>query len=356
MLEKDFFPKFWNLSRRLIQHNETSDSFFSSTLLHAISETLGYKSLTISKYVGSKFCGIITYVSADLPVFERYNEEYYTFFRPNDPFAKVLTKYSNLVKTAPPVILSSEALDFSEKEIYNKHLQKWGLGWSAGIPFGTYRLVINKSLEEGDFTPSEVTLLKYVGELLYSKSLDFDRCMESRTYFNSLRVGKLMFADTGDILDCNDYALSFLMKAFSIQQVSEIPALIKKLFNETNVDNIDPFAPCQRLIHGHMFMISNYISRDGFGQINKTWNVLITLPNINAKNNALSSFKEIYKLSNRENDVVALLAEGNSLNEISENMHISLGTVRSHLKNIFTKTGVNNQKLLIKKYYQGSLQ
>ncbi|MFB2979795.1 response regulator [Microseira sp. BLCC-F43] len=49
------------------------------------------------------------------------------------------------------------------------------------------------------------------------------------------------------------------------------------------------------------------------------------------------------ELSDRENEVIRLIAAGKSNSEISTTLHISESTVKFHLKNIFSKLGVNDR-------------
>jgi NarL family two-component system response regulator LiaR len=49
------------------------------------------------------------------------------------------------------------------------------------------------------------------------------------------------------------------------------------------------------------------------------------------------------QLTERETDVLRLLAQGQSNQEIARNLHISMPTVRSHVSNILTKLGVSNR-------------
>ncbi|RME33473.1 MAG: DNA-binding response regulator, partial [Thermoflexia bacterium] len=48
-------------------------------------------------------------------------------------------------------------------------------------------------------------------------------------------------------------------------------------------------------------------------------------------------------LSAREREVLALLAEGLSNEEIAEELHIAVNTVRNHVRNILEKLGVRNR-------------
>lgn len=53
-------------------------------------------------------------------------------------------------------------------------------------------------------------------------------------------------------------------------------------------------------------------------------------------------------LTDRENQILNLLAEGKSIKEISENLFISIKTVCTHKQNIFDKMGFENLAQLIK--------
>lgn len=48
-------------------------------------------------------------------------------------------------------------------------------------------------------------------------------------------------------------------------------------------------------------------------------------------------------LSPRENDVLTFLVHGYSNKEIASNLELSENTIKSHLKNIYTKLGVSNR-------------
>lgn len=50
-----------------------------------------------------------------------------------------------------------------------------------------------------------------------------------------------------------------------------------------------------------------------------------------------------HDLTPREYEVLALIVEGLSNPEISERLHISIGTTRTHVSNIFSKLGVSNR-------------
>ncbi len=54
------------------------------------------------------------------------------------------------------------------------------------------------------------------------------------------------------------------------------------------------------------------------------------------------------KLTKRENEVLVLIAEGLTNAQISEKLFISIDTVDSHRKNLYSKLNVNNTAMLIK--------
>jgi DNA-binding CsgD family transcriptional regulator len=61
----------------------------------------------------------------------------------------------------------------------------------------------------------------------------------------------------------------------------------------------------------------------------------------------IDALGQIYGLTPAEAEVVQLLVKGLSLDEVAADREISLNTVRSHLKHIFSKTGTSRQSELL---------
>lgn len=57
--------------------------------------------------------------------------------------------------------------------------------------------------------------------------------------------------------------------------------------------------------------------------------------------------KQKYDLSEREIEVTELLAKGMTNQDISEKLHISINTVKSHIKKIYSKLGISNRLQLM---------
>ena len=54
-----------------------------------------------------------------------------------------------------------------------------------------------------------------------------------------------------------------------------------------------------------------------------------------------------YGLTNRETEVMELVAEGNSMRKVGETLFISLGTVQSHSKKIYKKLDIHSKQELL---------
>lgn len=62
-----------------------------------------------------------------------------------------------------------------------------------------------------------------------------------------------------------------------------------------------------------------------------------------------SDFRDRYAITERENEVINLLLKGFSYNKIADTLCISISTVRTHVMNIYKKTGVNSRYELYNK-------
>lgn len=58
-----------------------------------------------------------------------------------------------------------------------------------------------------------------------------------------------------------------------------------------------------------------------------------------------------FELSERENEILKLIADGKSNSEISDTLCVSLSTVKKHVYNIFNKAGVNSRTQLLNSIY-----
>ena len=57
----------------------------------------------------------------------------------------------------------------------------------------------------------------------------------------------------------------------------------------------------------------------------------------------LKQLKTLYKLTDREGDILQHLINGSTTKELSDNFNITISTIKTHLTNIYNKLGVDNK-------------
>lgn len=87
-----------------------------------------------------------------------------------------------------------------------------------------------------------------------------------------------------------------------------------------------------------LYWVSRYISQK---------NIFENETEVLSPEEKLDKLCEKYSITKREREVVQLLVNGYSYNDISEALNISLSTVKTHIRNIYGKTEVNNKIELI---------
>jgi len=79
--------------------------------------------------------------------------------------------------------------------------------------------------------------------------------------------------------------------------------------------------------------------------VNRTFlsaDILETVVNDYVSQLTKSEYEAYKRLSDRERQVLQLIAEGNSTKEIAYKLHVSVKTIESHRQNIMTKLGIHN--------------
>jgi len=126
----------------------------------------------------------------------------------------------------------------------------------------------------------------------------------------------------------------------------------------------------------HLFHHQGYhLAKDGEGRVTAALNIHTDIAHITDVNNKIVLVSEIKgssgyhqidlssresqslppKLSKREMQLLNLLAQGLSSRQIADKLFISALTVRTHRRNLLTKTGTNSTASLIKKCIEAGL-
>lgn len=100
---------------------------------------------------------------------------------------------------------------------------------------------------------------------------------------------------------------------------------------------------CFQLTHVSYAVFSVFVFVDLCAYFFKKYNTTLDISN---KERAI---QEKYSLSDRELEVIELLAEGFTNQKIGEQLHISVNTVKSHIKRIYQKLRISNRLQLINK-------
>ena len=64
-------------------------------------------------------------------------------------------------------------------------------------------------------------------------------------------------------------------------------------------------------------------------------------------------FRDIYKLSHRETEVLRLVVLGKTNAEIAEELYLAVGTVKTHVHNILVKTNQKSRDDLVVQFWKG---
>lgn len=285
-------------------------------------------------------------------IIKAYKSQFYR----EDPFIR---DYFKLCRQFPKVncftdgMLPSGEYEHSE---YSKFFSRCDFVHEAVIgvngPYGDqiHLVKLYRTSAQGDFTEEEKNLLEYIGEVFNSGKLLYDR------YLTQLRRIKI-------ISDCgNEFPFGFAILDSDSQLIhsnsvfmSNIPKISGSLtVNDVIKDVIVTLTGTKRLPSENYFVIEG--SKNGlkltlqkkrieYPELRAENVYLLTLKNEQSDDPLIStvSLGTDFGLTRREVEVVILLVQGRSNQEIADELYLGLSTVKSHVSNIYSKLGAKSR-------------
>lgn len=343
-------------SNDLDQHCLTHTDFFNRDLLLLFEKYFGYHDTSINAYTDEyRYCGCVA-INDALPLRDYYiKNRIYEF----DEFSRRITEQCLHTDGIKPMIFNSlETLPSDESgNQYRAFLGKFGFTWTASMVFRHYRMTIYKKDRE-IFSPVEVSLLNQVYALLSSRAMLYEQIAAHRSSMDSLKdildycqTGYVILSDTFHVVSYNDAACKFL------SDLTGLNNMVYSLKNTLAALQIDPAAFSQqdsisRLYKDKLFVIRKQLEKQSFDFYTTKYILIITPAGESSSVNELSRelFRKKYSISPKEQAIIDLLASGMTYAQAAEHLFISINTVRSHVKSIYSKAGVKNLRSLLSLY------
>jgi len=343
-------------SNDLDQHCFTHTSFFNIDFLLLFEKHFGYHDISLSIYSADyKFCGGVAINDAK-PLQDYYKKnKVYEF----DEFAKRITEQCISTDGIKPLILNSlETLPSDDAgNKYRDFLKKFGFAWTASMVFGHYRFSIHKK-DEKIFSPEEVDFLEKIHSMLISRLMLFEQMSSQNSFLKHLqnfldrsKTGYVILNENFQVLSYNETACGFLSDITghnnmmnSLKTVLSMLGIGESAFSQT--DSIS------KLYQDKLFTIKKHMERQDFDFYTKKYTLTIFRAGESTAVNEFSRelFKKKYSITEKEQNVIDMLSAGMTYAQTAEKLFISLNTVRSHVKNIYAKAGVNNLRGLLSLY------
>ena len=300
---------------------------------------------------------------------------YKDYFYQVDPWMEMLHNSDNPIVSCTNHIFSDR--EYRQTEIYNDYIiptdSHFGMGGLVKVNrnFKTY-LSMQKSYISGDFHMDQLHVLKKLVPHINKSILISQRTHELEFQRNTLmhalnRINNaaMLLNDKRHVMFMNTAAETMLaqqrkdisvndqgIQLSNAQQTQRLAALI---LNATVGTKDSPIAEAGGMLYqptadhdGLSILVSPLNPSDVDFDIkgNKAALVIISGTSDRALP-AQEMLSAIYKLTEAEARVVSLLCADQTLNEICEQLHLTMNTIKTHLKSAFNKTGTRRQVELV---------
>lgn len=309
-------------------------------------------------------CGLVEPVTPDNPS-NIYTEQFYAV----DPLVNL--NIGEVVCLSD--LISDEGLIVSD--IYQYGMKPYGIHYSLGIDFEydnqeRFSIRLSRSLEQGDFTQAEREFMALLAEHVQravcsaQKQMQLDGVQQMWVKsFSAKAIGVVILDKTGSILRSNSLAEQFLQEKDGLSARHKRLHLKNAELNLQLKTYIDEALETQRhakTVKVNALSVPRVSGRSVYELVIKPvpirplmesrcsphLNVFIFSQEGGVEVN-LRLLMKLYRLTATEASVAIKLAQGSTLDDVVESMNVSRNTVRTHLRSIFSKTGTNQQSVLV---------
>jgi len=308
--------------------------------------------------------GVIEAVTPDNPS-NSYTEQFYAA----DPLVNLqpgqVVALSDLVSDA----------DLVASDLYQLCMKPSDVHYTLGVDFEygnkeRFSIRLARRLQEGDFTSPERDFIALLAEHIEravctaQKQMQLDGVQQMWVgSFSARAIGVVMLDKMGCILRCNSLAEQFLNEKDGLSRLHQRLHLKSSELNLQLKTYIDEALETQRqakVVSVNALSVPRTSGRRVYELVIKPvplqplmesrssphLNVFIFSQEGGVEVN-MRLLMKLYRLTATEASVAIKLAQGSTLDEVVESMNISRNTARTHLRAIFSKTGTNQQSVLV---------
>ena len=345
--------------------NKSYEDFEYATL-DALAECLDihFTSYNIHNTDSDEHFGLYLNISRSIEqiILDEYQKEIYK----KDMFVNFFNEYRYSVYTKDIYTSNDFPGDTFQASEHGRFLAKYNIGHQAVLGMRnrtiqpSHTISIFKTFEDGRFTEHELALYAHISKAFniavnhYKQYIRQQQVIEATGFFaGHNNIGYALLEPGGTILYNNEAFLNF---SAQISEEQDLAATVKTLVDKTWQAGADARGDGKTKtmdMDGFCVAVSRKKFTTPFG-VNR-YVMLALRENVQGQGQAQSAldsrtdFMEEFNLTPREAEIMMHMAKGLDNNEISNALFISMSTVKSHIRNIYSKLDVSGRTELLRK-------
>lgn len=211
-------------------------------------------------------------------------------------------------------------------------------------------ITVCKTDKEGPFTALEKEILKKICSLLCRQAQIRETHNTDRQVLEIInshcinkKTGLIITDEDREVLTYNEAALSLVPSKLNSGHIDDIVKYIFSLFEKKESDDVDHDDSERSLTQNSRFYTLETISLSRQEGRQAKCHLITIRRNRHFDSKVSPSAAASYGLTERENAVAELIVSGYTNDEIADQLHISVHTVKIHVSNVFRKLRVHNR-------------